>query len=135
MREPVPYPRSDFSVSPDLMSAFAAGNRLFPFEPSSIPTRRRRFSFRFPNSFWPYSISLAFPWNFTIIEYVRKKLSYILVFALYPILGMVMGGAWGAFWGLVLSFIFFALAIAGLWLVNWLFKPSPSIYQILGWLP
>lgn len=73
--------------------------------------------------------------NFYDYENMRKKLSYVLVFALYPILGMAMGGAWGAFVMSLVGFAFFALAIAGLWLVNWLFKPSPSIGQILGWFP
>ena len=66
---------------------------------------------------------------------MRKKLSYALVFALYPILGMAMGGVWGALAMSLAGFAFFALAVAGLWLANWLFKPSPSIGQILGWFP
>lgn len=46
---------------------------------------------------------------------MRKKLSYILALAIYPILGMLMDGLWGAFYMSILLFanlIFIAVAYA-----------------------
>ena len=46
---------------------------------------------------------------------MRKKLSYILAFALYPVLGMLMDGLWGALYMSIFLFvnlIFIAAAYA-----------------------